>query len=49
MKKIVFTSVLALICSGLIIAQDAFDVQSRVYKTALKNYEFQNAQYSPLK
>lgn len=44
MKKLIFTSLFALILgSGLLVAQDAFEVQSRVYKTALKNYDLQAA------
>ncbi|MBP6730875.1 MAG: hypothetical protein KA149_02385 [Chitinophagales bacterium] len=44
MKKLIFTSLFALILgSGLLVAQDAFEIQSRVYKTALKNYDLQAA------
>jgi tetratricopeptide (TPR) repeat protein len=44
MKKLIFTSLFALILgSGMLVAQDAFEVQSRVYKTALKNYDLQAA------
>ncbi len=43
MKKFTSTILLAFICIGLLSAQDAFDVQSRIYKTALKNYDLQAA------
>ncbi len=44
MKKLIFTTLLGLAFSSqLLLAQDAFDVQSRVYKTALKNYDLQAA------
>lgn len=44
MKKLIFTSLIALtLCCGITVAQDAFEVQNRVYKTALKNYDLQAA------
>lgn len=43
MKKLSVLILLAVVCSGLIKAQDAFDVQSRIYKAALKNYDLQAA------
>jgi len=43
MKKLTSLVLLGFICIGLLSAQDAFDVQSRVYKTALKNYDLQAA------
>lgn len=43
MKKLTSIVLLGFICIGLLSAQDAFDVQSRVYKTALKNYDLQAA------
>ncbi|HLP20862.1 MAG TPA: hypothetical protein VK174_11205, partial [Chitinophagales bacterium] len=44
MKKILLTSLSLFVFGGMMMAQnDAFDVQSRVYKTALKNYDLQAA------
>ncbi len=44
MKKHILTSLFALLLgSGLLVAQDAFEIQNRVYKSALKNYDLQAA------
>ncbi len=43
MKKTVFTILSILLVSGSLLAQDAFDAQSKVYKAALKNYDLQAA------
>ena len=44
MKKLLITAVLGLVFgSQLLMAQDAFDTQSKIYRTALKNYDLQAA------
>ena len=43
MKKSVFTFLSILWLGGSLLAQDAFEAQSRVYKAALKNYDLQAA------
>src|ERR1043165_6876991 len=43
MKKLIFTTLSFLTIAGSLMAQDAFDVQSKVYKQALKNYDLQAA------
>jgi len=42
MKKMIFM-LFAFVMVGSAIAQDAFEIQSRVYRTALKNYDLQAA------
>jgi tetratricopeptide (TPR) repeat protein len=43
MKKLTTLTLLAFACVTFVNAQDAFEVQSRVYKAALKNYDVQAA------
>lgn len=43
MKKLTTLSLLTIACVAFVNAQDAFELQNRVYKAALKNYDVQAA------